>query len=457
MKVNSGVDQGIFGGSSAAAGGESLQEAIDRAGSPMNLMWKVNPPVIAVPVVPPEYTSWQEEQAAWRTKAVLFNQCHHMASLYIDGPDSLQLLKKIAANDMSVFAVGQAKQMVSVTENGDIISDVILLRTGENSFVMTGVPSPMHWAMWHAKKSGFNVNLELEKDSGSRGINNPPKLFRYQIQGVKATEIIESILNGPAPKVKFFHSEVVEIANCPVRMFRHGMLGQPGFEILGDWKYHDQVMDVVLGIGEKLGLVKAGGLAYYTNGIEGGWIPTPTPGIYSDPKLEEYRRFVPYHSFEGMMPIRGSYYSDNIENYYISPYELGYGRIIKFNHDFIGRSALEQKQTNFKREKVTLVFDQEQLWNLHGSEPPYTNRHVRDRIEVGGKMVGIAMHENYFPFHKTILALALIEHEYAKPGTQVEVAFGDAQAGSDGRDLPRIKATVEASPYNSYAKSNYRS
>lgn len=67
------------------------------------------------------------------------------------------------------------------------------------------------------------------------------------------------------------------------------------------------------------------------------------------------------------------------------------------------------------------------------------------------------MHENYFPFHKTILALALIDREHAKPGTQAEVAFGDMPAGFDGRELPRIKATIEASPYDSYAKKNYRS
>ena len=34
--------------------------------------------------------------------------------------------------------------------------------------------------------------------------------------------------------------------------------------------------------------------------------------------------------------------SDNIEDYYMTPYELGYGPFVKFDHDFIGREALEK-------------------------------------------------------------------------------------------------------------------
>ena len=39
--------------------------------------------------------------------------------------------------------------------------------------------------------------------------------------------------------------------------------------------------------------------------------------------------------------LAGSFVSDNIEDYYTNPYDLGYGQIVKFDHDFIGREALE--------------------------------------------------------------------------------------------------------------------
>ena len=40
--------------------------------------------------------------------------------------------------------------------------------------------------------------------------------------------------------------------------------------------------------------------------------------------------------------IGGSFVSDDIEDYYLTPWDLGYGSYVKFDHDFIGREALER-------------------------------------------------------------------------------------------------------------------
>ena len=49
----------------------NLQEAIDKAGSPMRLVWKPTAPAWTVPVVKPEYLGWSQEQRAWRETAAL--------------------------------------------------------------------------------------------------------------------------------------------------------------------------------------------------------------------------------------------------------------------------------------------------------------------------------------------------------------------------------------------------
>jgi hypothetical protein len=41
--------------------------------------------------------------------------------------------------------------------------------------------------------------------------------------------------------------------------------------------------------------------------------------------------------------LGGSFYSNSIDDYYLTPYDLGYGAFVKFDHDFIGREALEKK------------------------------------------------------------------------------------------------------------------
>ena len=62
--------------------------------------------------------------------------------------------------------------------------------------------------------------------------------------------------------------------------------------------------------------------------------------FYSGEKMKAFRQWLPANSFEGMASLGGSFYSNNIEDYYLTPYDLGYGSVVKFDHDFIGREAL---------------------------------------------------------------------------------------------------------------------
>ena len=58
--------------------------------------------------------------------------------------------------------------------------------------------------------------------------------------------------------------------------------------------------------------------------------------------MKKYREWLPAGGYEATGSIGGSFVSDNIEDYYLTPYELGYGPFVKFDHDFIGREALEK-------------------------------------------------------------------------------------------------------------------
>jgi len=62
----------------------NLQEAIDKAGSPMKLVWKPTAPAWTVPVVKPEYVGWSQEQKAWRETAALSDLSHHMFDLFME-------------------------------------------------------------------------------------------------------------------------------------------------------------------------------------------------------------------------------------------------------------------------------------------------------------------------------------------------------------------------------------
>jgi vanillate/3-O-methylgallate O-demethylase len=84
-----------------------------------------------------------------------------------------------------------------------------------------------------------------------------------------------------------------------------------------------------------------GARAYSTNTLESGWIPSPLPAIYSGGgMLQEYRDWLGADSYEAVGSIGGSFVSDNIEDYYVNPFELGYGFYIGWKTDFIGKDAL---------------------------------------------------------------------------------------------------------------------
>ncbi|MBR7826703.1 aminomethyltransferase family protein [Actinospica sp. MGRD01-02] len=441
----------------------SLQDGIDKAGSAVNLLWKPGAAPWTPEVVEREYEhGWRAEQNAWHEGVALLNLSHHMYDLFIDGPDALRLLADLGANSFENFAIGQAKQFLPVTARGNIVTDGILARDGEESFTLSGIPAAQHWVQYHGERGGYDVAFRTDPSSAFRKPAGDPTLFRYQVQGPRAAELVESVFGGPMPAVKFFHSAPVELDGRRFKALRHGMAGQAGWEFIGPWEHAAAVYDALLAAGEPLGLVRVGALAYTTPSVESGWIPSPVPGIYTDPELAEYRRYVPLFGIEGQRPLNGSLYSPDIEDFYCSPYELGYGKMVAFNHDFIGRDALEKAKDSVRRTKVTLVFDIDDARRVLGLGDglEFHLTYARNRVERNGELAGVTMQTASIDPVGTILALTLIDKEHAEPGTEVEVVWGEHPgAGTDpNADLgfPRIRATVQPAPFNQHARTLYR-
>src|SRR5689334_7315156 len=65
----------------------SFEDVLKSAGNPVDMLRNSQIGAYIYPVVPPEYSNWRDEQAAWRNSCVLFDQSHHMVDLYVEGPD----------------------------------------------------------------------------------------------------------------------------------------------------------------------------------------------------------------------------------------------------------------------------------------------------------------------------------------------------------------------------------
>ncbi|MFE3826586.1 aminomethyl transferase family protein [Streptomyces sp. NPDC059092] len=437
----------------------SLQDGIDRAGSPVKLLWKRDPAPWVPEVIEPEYAGWRQEQAAWHTGVALSDLSHHMSDTRVEGPDATRLLAAVSANDYERFAVGQAKQFVPVAPDGNIVTDGILMRDAEHTYTLSGVPAAQNWVTYHARQGGYDVTFVTDPSSAFRG-GRDPMLFRYQVQGPLAGAFTEEVFGGPVPPTKFFHSSPVSLGSTRFRALRHGMAGRPGFEFVGPWRHAKAVKDTLMTVGARFGLVHVGALAYPTASVESGWIATPTPAVYAAPDLADYRDSLPLYGVEGQKPLHGSFFSENIEDFYCSPYELGYAKAISFDHDFIGRDALRAARDSVRRTKVTLVLDAGDLRQTLGQEPGFVHTYARNRVEAGTALAGVTFQSDSLDRAGTVLSLALVDHAYAAPGTEVSVVWGDHPGPGTDPDahlgFPRIRATVHPAPYDDHARTRYR-
>ena len=135
------------------------------------------------------------------------------------------------------------------------------------------------------------------------------------------------------------------IAGKTCGALRHGMVGQPGWELFGPWDEGEAVREALVKAGEEFGLRQAGGRAYSSNTLESGWIPSPLPGRLLRREHEGLPPVAARDRYEANASIGGSFVSDDIEDYYFTPWDLGYGSYVNFDHDFIGREALEAMAT----------------------------------------------------------------------------------------------------------------
>ena len=450
----------------------SLEDALETAGSPVNLLRNSQIGPYAFPVVRSEFTNWRDEQRAWKETCALLDQSHHMTDLYVEGPDALKVFSDLGVNSFQNFKVNQAKQFVACNPHGYVIGDAILFYLDENKFNLVGRPPVHNWVQYNLEARGYKVLAE--RDERSAVNQGRRKTFRYQVQGPQAVRVMEKVTGKPVPDIKFFHMDQFQVAGRTVRALRHGMVGQPGWELFGPWADGDRVRDAIVQAGQEFGIRQVGSRAYPTTCLESGWIPSPLPAIYTGAELKGYRQWLSATGYEATASLGGSFYTEDITSYYLTPYDLGYGQFVKFDHDFVGRPALEKMASKPTRKKITLVWNGEDFTRIFGSlvaggditkyvDLPLANYATLpyDKISRGGKTIGISTYTGYTYNERAMISLGVVENEYGEPGTEVTVAWGEEGGGSSKPTVERhkqveIRATVATVPYAEVARTAYR-
>jgi vanillate/3-O-methylgallate O-demethylase len=449
----------------------NLEELLQAVGNPVELARNSQIGPYVYPAVPAEFSNWRDEQVAWRETAALFDQSHHMTDLTVKGPDTINLFSALGVNSFDGFAPGKAKQFVCCSHDGYVIGDAILFFIEEGTVRLVGRPSAHNWVQYHAETGDYDV--ELSRDE--RTAVNPSgrrEWYRYQVQGPTALDVLATANGGSLPEIKFFNMGELTIGGKTVRAFHHGMSGAPGMELFGPWADGEAVKAALVEAGEGHGLRQVGSRVYATNTLESGWIPCPLPAIFTGEQMKAYREWLPADGYEGTGSLGGSYYSDDIEDYYLTPHDLGYGGFVKFDHDFVGKEALEQIVDDPKRRKVTLAWNGEDVANametmFEKADPvkyidlPLSNYSTwpNDKILLDGRMVGVSTFSGYSFNERSMLSLAVVDND-VEIGTEVTLVWGEEGGGSRKPVVERhrqaeLRAIVSPCPYSEVARTTY--
>jgi glycine cleavage system aminomethyltransferase T len=165
--------------------------------------------------------------------------------------------------------------------------------------------------------------------------------------------------------------------------------------------------------------------------------------------------------------------SADISDWCLTPYEVGYGKTVRFDHEFIGREALERMSQVPSRTKVTLVWNADDVTAAIGSlyapgpgakyiELPKARyaTHHEDKVLVDGRPVGLSLDCGYLANERVMVSLAVVDPELAAPGTAVTVLWGEqpvsAKPAVEEHRQVEIRATVAPVPFVDFAREKYR-
>lgn len=393
----------------------------------------------------PEYTDWIDESLSWKQTCSI-GDWSFLWERRFKGPEAMRLLSDHSINSLAKFDILQSKHIVHCDDDGKIIAEGIATRLAQDEFTLFGRGT--FWLDYVRRQQGYDV-ASWVVDS-----------FKFQVAGPNALAVIEKAAGTRLRDVKFMHSIEIEIDGQPVTALRQGMSGEPGFELQGGSEDAVRVYDAILKAGADFGLRRLGGRAVFLNHLEACFptiIVDYMPAIFGldmTPFREEFLRAMPPAS--ATFNIAGSFEAPDISAWYRSPVELGWGKSVKFDHDFKGRAALEAEVAAPHRVIRTLEWNGDDVADVYASlfrkdgatyrfmEMPRDQRGFMyaDKVLHNGRVAGVATSRGYSSYFREMLSLCVIDVGCAELGNEVTVIWGNP-----GERQKEIRARVAPAPY----------
>ena len=395
---------------------------------------------------PWEYTDWIDESMSWKD-ALYIGDWSPLAKMRVSGRDALKFFSTIAVNSFARFDVGQAKHIVLCNRSGKIMGEGVLMKLADEDYLFTSGPG-VAWADYQFRKGRYDA------EASQIG----PRQFILQVQGPSSLFVMEKATGENLRDIGFMRFRDTRIGNVACKTLRQGMAGEIGYELHGPMQHAREVFNTLLEHGRDYGIRRLGGRTKMVNHVEACF---PTPSVDYVPALfgaDEQEFTAAYFSPNAQASYRktdGSFEYSDISALYRTPVELGWRKSVKFDHDFIGRAALEPEVADPRRTIATLVWNGDDVTDVYASlfrnGTPYLYMEMprnmlgcvfADAVTKDGQIVGVSTSRCYSYYFRQMLSLCVLDVQLCQPGTDVSVIWG--RPGSPQKE---IRATVAPAPY----------
>ncbi|MGW0707924.1 aminomethyl transferase family protein [Streptomyces sp. NPDC002643] len=397
-----------------------------------------------------EGDGWKQESMAWKTGVYLASNLSGLPEMTFRGPNAQELLSRVSINNVHKWPVGSSKHLVMLDERGFIANHGLAVRDSEDSFRHLAA---MPWPIFKAPALGLDVEITMRD------------IFLFQVAGPSSLQVLEKLLGEPLRDLKFLGIQKVKVPGidpaADIELSRIGMSNTLAYELRGPLEYGPAVFDMVFQAGKEYDIKRLGWRTYVVNHTEGGFPQQGNsflPAAFTDPEFVNHPVFganlPPSHVSS---PLTGSAEPGDVRARLRTPFEVNWGWMAKFDHDFIGREALEAEAANPLRKTVVLRWNKEDVLDVFASqfEPGEEYRNFEfpltpsapaaghaDLVTKDGKQVGISSVVAYSYYYREMISHCAIDVDLAEIGTEVVIHWGD-----HGSRIKPIRATVERFPY----------
>jgi aminomethyltransferase len=337
--------------------------------------------------LPVQYSSIIEEHKAVRSAVGIFD-VSHMGEVEFVGRGALAAVERLVSNDVRKLVDGQARYTVVCYPDGGIVDDCIVYREhSERILIVVNAANVDKDVAWFRQQTAGAADCTMRDRSADYAL--------IAVQGPRAVALVDRLASGPGlAAVKSFHFQSATLAGVAVWAARTGYTGEDGFELFCAPGDAGRLWDALLLAGQDFG-IKPCGL-----------------GARDTLRLESCL----------------SLYGNDIDQT-TNPYDAGLGWVVKLDHDFIGRAALESYKSAGSQRKLTAFVMEGRGTARHGY-PIYATADAATPL-------GVVTSGSLGPWVQKNLGLGYLPNKWSEPG---QTLFIDCRG-------KRIAAQVVKAPF----------